>query len=300
MQTQTALITSRDPKGMQAVDIFEAAYNKARLDDSRAQRLNERGDELKIGISKLIAELSVSDRYTNEEVQSNYTYPKEYDGPKPIEEQIRALAKILGLDQANALEYTKNLPELPAGAEGWFAIPSSDGLKKLFPQIGNDAERYCAGVRLVHEKIATSREFYNHRDGQITPNRLRVHARTAHALDLIAEHQPGDILIVAGQLGMRHRGRSVRRARECFDSNEFGLGSLAVGIMILTHPERLSHHDDLWIDCAGDEFDDPGANVRFVRAPYFSFRDGRVGFDTFWFVSACDRYGAASAFVPQN
>lgn len=300
MQTQTALITSRDPKGMQAVNIFEAAYNKAKLDDSRAQRLNERGDELKIGISKLIAELSVSDRYTNEEVQSNYTYPKEYDGPKPIEEQIRALAKILGLDQANALEYTKNLPELPAGAEGWFAIPSSDGLKKLFPQIGNDAERYCAGVRLVHEKIATSREFYNHRDGQITPNRLRVHARTAHALDLIAEHQPGDILIVAGQLGMRHRGRSVRRARECFDSNEFGLGSLAVGIMILTHPERLSHHDDLWIDCAGDEFDDPDAVVRFAHAPYFYFHGGKVRFGTYWFGNASDFYGAASAFVPQN
>ena len=124
------------------------------------------------------------------QTQTVYTYPNEYDGPKPIEEQVTALAEILGLDPAQALEYAKNLPELPAGAEGWFAIPSSDGLKKLFPKIENDAERYCAGVRLVHEKIAASRKLYNRCDGQITPNRLRVHARTAHALDLVAEAWP--------------------------------------------------------------------------------------------------------------
>ena len=246
-----------------------------------------------------LADLSTG-KFEDEEVQSNYTYPREYDGPKPIEEQIKALAEILGLDPAHALEYAKNLPELPAGAEGWFAIPSSNGLKKLFPQIENDAERYCAGVRLVHEKIATSRKFYNWRDGQITPNRLKVHARTAHALDLVAENQPGDILIVAGQLGMRHRGRSVRRARECFDSNEFGLGSLAVGSVVLTHPNRLVRWEELDMDCSGDEFDDPDAGVRFDRAPFFNFNDGKVKFDTYWFVDASGRYGSASAFVPQS
>ena len=35
------LITSRDPKGQQATTVFEAAYNKAKLDDDGAQRLNE-------------------------------------------------------------------------------------------------------------------------------------------------------------------------------------------------------------------------------------------------------------------
>jgi len=300
MQTQTALITSRDPKGMQAVNIFEGAYNKAQLDDSRAQRLNERGDKLKDGILKLIAELSVSDRYADEEAQSNYTYPKEYDGPKPIEEQITALATILGLDPSNALAYAKGLTEFPDEAEGWFAIPSNDGLKKLFPKTGNDAERYCAGVRLVHEKIGASRKFYNYRDGQITPNRLRVHARTAHALDLVAENQPGDILIVAGQLGMRHRGRSVRRARECFDSNEFGLGSLAVGSIILTHPNRLVRWEELDMDCAGDEFDDPDAGGRFGLAPYFLFNDSKVKFVSVWCDCASGHYGSVSGFVPQS
>ncbi|MDP1709756.1 MAG: hypothetical protein Q8L21_02630 [Candidatus Komeilibacteria bacterium] len=54
----TTLITSRDDKGRHAVGLFEVAYNKAGLDDDRAQRLNERGGELQDGITKLIAELT--------------------------------------------------------------------------------------------------------------------------------------------------------------------------------------------------------------------------------------------------
>src|SRR3990167_7425135 len=192
MTMSQTLITSRDPKGLHAVGLFEAVYNKSKLDEARAQRLNERGGELQDGIAKLIAELSVSNQYANEEVRSSYTYPKEYKGPKPIANQIKALAKIFDLDPSHAT------------------------------------------------KFADSQSFYNYREGQITPAQLRVHARTAHALDLIAETQKGDILIVAAQLGMRHRGKSVRRAREVFVGSEFGLGSLAVGSIVLTHPERLA------------------------------------------------------------
>jgi len=238
-------------------------------------------------------------QYRDEEVSSNYIYPKEYKGPKPIIDQINALAKILGLDPSQALEYTKSLPQLPDGAEGWFAILSDTGLQKLFPQITDPAERYCKGVRLIHEKIADSRSFYNYREGQITSAHLRVHTRTAHALDLIAENQPGDILIVAGQLGMRHRGRSVRRAREVFVSNEFGLGSLAVGSIILTHPERIVRWKELDMDCSGDEFS-PVADGSFSRAPIFVFHDGKVRFGADWVGDAYDRYGSASGFVPQN
>lgn len=300
MQTQTALITSRDPKGMQAVSIFEAAYNKAKLDNFRAQRLNERGDELKKGISNLIAELSISDRYVDEEVESNYIYPKEYDGPKLIEEQVTALAEILGLDPSNALECAKNLPELPVGAEGWFAIPSNNGLKKIFPKIEDDVERYCAGVRFVHKKIATLCNFYNYRDEQITSDCLQVHARTVHALNLITEHQPGDILIVAGQLGMRHRGRSVRRARECFDFNEFGLGVLAVSSIFLNHSNRLVRWEELDMDCSGDEFDDPTFDARFAHVYVFSFDVFEVWFATDWCGRFYGRSGSVSAFVPQS
>ena len=293
------LITSRDPKGLHAVGLFEAVYNKSKLDEARAQRLNERGGELQDGIAKLIAELSVSNQYANEEVCSSYTYPKEYKGPKPINDQIKAIAKIFGLDPSHALEFAKTLPELPNGAEGWFAIPSVDALAaKHFPEVTDPIQKYCQAVQLVHTKIADSRSFYNYREGQITPAQLRVHARTAHALDLIAETQKGDILIVAAQLGMRHRGKSVRRAREVFVANEFGLGSLAVGSIVLTHPERLVRWEELDMDCSGDEFS-PGADGGFSRSPCFYF-DGGV-----WFVARFvgvpprDGFGSVSGFLSQ-
>lgn len=293
------LITSRDPKGLHAVGLFEAAYNKSKLDDARAQRLNERGGELQDGIAKLIAELSVSNQYANEEVRSSYTYPKEYKGPKPIVDQIKAIAKIFGLDPSQAIEFAKNLPALPEGAEGWFAIPSVDALaKKHFPEVTDPVQKYCQAVQLVHAKIAASRSFYNYREGQITPAQLRVHARTAHALDLIVETQKGDILIVAAQLGMRHRGKSVRRAREVFVANEFGLGSLAVGSIVLTHPERLVRWEELDMDCAGDEFS-PEADGDFSRSPCFRFRGGGVGFDTYFVDFPYDYFGSVSGFLSQ-
>jgi len=293
------LITSRDPKGLHAVGLFEAVYNKSKLDEARAQRLNEHGGELQDGIAKLIAELSVSNQYANEEVCSSYTYPKEYKGPKPINDQIKALAKIFDLNPSHALEFAKTLPELPNGAEGWFAIPSVDALAaKHFPEVTDPIQKYCQAVHLVHTKIADSRSFYNYREGQITPAQLRVHARTAHALDLIAETQKGDILIVAAQLGMRHRGKSVRRAREVFVANEFGLGSLAVGSIVLTHPERLVRWEELDMDCSGDEFS-PVADGDFSCAPFFYFYDGKVEFGARWCDRADGHYGSASAFLSQ-
>ncbi len=293
------LITSRDPKGLHATGLFEAAYNKSKLDETRAQRLNERGGELQDGIAKLIAELSQSNQYANEEVRSNYTYPKEYKGPKPIANQIKAIAEIFGLDPSHALEFAKTLPELPNGAEGWFAIPSVDALAaKHFPEVTDPTQKYCQAVQLVHTKIADSRSFYNYREGQITPAQLRVHARTAHALDLIAETQKGDILIVAAQLGMRHRGKSVRRAREVFVVNEFGLGSLAVGSIVLTHPERLVRWEELDMDCSGDEFS-PEADGVFSKSPCFSFYGGKVRFDTHFVVRPLGFFGSVSGFLAQ-
>ncbi len=293
------LITSRDDKGRHTVNLFAIEYDKAKLDNVRAQRINERGGELQEGISKLIAELSISDRYADEEVSSSYTYPKEYIGPKPIKEQVIAIATIFDLDPTQAPKFAKDLPKLSDGAEGWFAIPSVYAIaKKHFPEVIDPGEKYCRSVQFVQEKISGSRKFYNYRDGKITSNHLRVHARTAHALDLIAENQPGDILIIAAQLGMSHRGRSVRRAREVFVENEFGLGSLAVGSIVLTHPERLIRWEKLDMDCPGDEFS-PVADGDFSGAPVFGFDDGGVGFVTSGVDFAGGRYGSASGFVPQ-
>lgn len=249
-----------------------------------------------------LTELSSTDKFKDEEVRSNYTYPPEYTGVKPIGEQVDILAKIFGLSLGYTSEWIeKVLPTLtlPEGADGWFAIPSLDAIRKrFFPEVKDDAEAYCRAVQLVHEKLGASRKFYNYREGQITKDRLRVHTRTAHALDLIAEHQKGDILIVPAQFGLRHRGRSVRRAREVFTSKEFGLGAFAVGCMALTHPERFVRWEQLHTDAPGDEFA-PDAVGGFSSAPLFLWYGGKLWFAADWFGAQCALYGSVSAFLPQ-
>ncbi|MDD4762061.1 MAG: hypothetical protein PHZ25_03515, partial [Candidatus Pacebacteria bacterium] len=209
-------------------------------------------------------------------------------------------AKIFDLEPISALKYAKNLPQLPDGAEGWFAIPLVYALAaKHFSEVTNPAKKYCRAIRFMHTKIASSRSFYTcYKKGQITPAQLRISARTSHAQGLIAEKQAGDIMIIAAQLGLRHRGRSVRRAREVFMENEFGLGSFAVGSIFLTHPEREVQWKQLHVDCAGDEFSSEADND-FSDTPYFDFCDGKVKFNAYWCGFAYGSYGSASGFLTQ-
>ena len=83
------------------------------------------------------------------------------------------------------------------------------------------------------------------------------------------------------------------------NSLQFGLGAFAVGCMLLTHPERLQHYDDLWVDCAGDEFS-PDADGAFGMAPYFYSSGGALKFDTYFVGHAHGHCGSASGFVSQS
>lgn len=292
-------VTHRDSKGLKFMSIVEAQYDKAGLSEDEAQHVNE-APGLADLVANFIAESRLTDKFNSEEVSSNYTYPKEYKGPKPIVDQIKAIAEIFGLNPTGALEYAKNLLALPNGAEGWFAVPSFMAIaNKAFPEDRDEALQYCRAIEIVLEKIAASRSFYNYRKGEIAPDHLRIVVRTAHALDLLAKTQNGsEILIVAAQLGMRHRGRSVRRAREVFVANEFGLGSLVVGSIILTHPERLVRWEELDMDCAGDEFAS-GADGVFSNAPIFGFFVGKVRFDADDIDYPHGFFGSVSGFLPQ-
>lgn len=290
-------VTTRDSKGLKFMAVVEAAYNKAGLTEEEAQRVNDTS-----GLSDVVTDFITQNRTTNkfkdEEVRAAYGYPKEYKGPKPIEQQIKAITEIFGLDPALALEYAKKLPVLPEGAEGWFATPSVDALaQKHFPEVTDPAEKYCRALQLVHQKIVASRSFYNYRDGQIDTAHIKVSARTLEKMNQIVAQQKGDILIIAAQLGKRHGGRSVRRAREVFVATEYGLTSVAGGSIVLVHPERLFRWEELDIDMAGDEFSDDG-DGSFGHAPCFHF-DVKAEFGTKDVSHPHDDYGSASGFVSQ-
>ena len=288
MTTQSPLITSKDSKGLHFITLCEVVYNKARLDGTHAQRLNERGGELQAGLKKLIEELSVSDQYADEEVETNYNYPPQYR-VKPLAEQIETLAKLFNLDGTKAYAYASNLPMLPEGAEGWFAVPR-------FEAVGNT---YGDAVEKVIGLIAKSRKLKNWREGQLHERYLRQSERTQWMMAKLVEGQEGDTLVIPAQFGFRHRGKSVRRARETFYDNEFGLGAFAVGTMLLIHPEREVEWEQLHIDCSGDECS-PDAGGQFVGAPIFGWGVGELRFGYDWAGGAGERYGSASGFLPQE
>lgn len=279
--------------GRFATDAVEKTLAEFDLDKSGAQRVIEHGDEFASGIretiTRLLQDLSVSDKFKKEEVESSHGYLSGYK-PKSIDEQIHRLQELFPhLETTNILDV--NRKTLPHGAEGWFAIPN---WKKIAPT-------YNEAVEIVVDMIKQTRgeKFYNCSDGELGPERLRQTTKTTEAFQRLGVEQRGcSMLVVPAQFGIRHRGRSVRRAREVFAYNEFGLGAFATGIMLLTHPERIMHDDDLWIYCSGDEYDSPNSDDRFGHIPYFFSGDGNVGFDMFWFDEIYDHCGSASGFLP--
>ena len=269
----------------------DLALGKTEADQDGWQRVLEHGDELRNAIAEVVVsktrELSLSNQFADEEVASSYGYPSGYK-PKGITEQTTRLRELFpGIGYAN--EQLAQQP-LPPNAEGWFAIPRWQKVAPTYPE----------AVQKVLDMIKKTRgKFYNHRDGQIDAQHLRQSAKTAEMLQALGEQQKDhDILVVPCQFGKRHAGRSVRRAREVMSASEFGLDAFSVGIMLLTHPERLQDYNDLWIDVPGDEFSD-GGDSSFGRAPYFRFGDDRLGFDAGGVSGAHDRFGSASAVLPQ-
>jgi hypothetical protein len=147
--------------------------------------------------------------------------------------------------------------------------------------------------------LASKRRVDNRIGGKSGPEYLHQSERSVLAEAILAEQQPGnDILVVAAQAGLLHRGCSARRSRVVMAGNEFGLGALAVGCMLLTHPERLSSSETLMIDCAGDEYSLRG-DGHFDRVPLYDFDISGIEFSIFYEDRARNLWGTPSGFVFQ-
>jgi len=275
------------------------ALDKVPLDTDGMQMVLSHGDEIRTAVAEVIIaktrEFSVSNQFANEEVKSPYAYPAGYE-VKSLERQTdilrQALPKLsLGTDVAGHVKFFdeyRTTTKLPAGAEGFFIIPRWQKV----------AATYGEALEEVLALLDKSRKFYNYRSGQLGAKQLRQSVRTSAMLAKLAEGQPGDFIVLPAQLGLRHRGRSVRRAREVFLANEFGLDVFTVACILLTHPEREQVWEQLHIDCAGDEYS-PDADGQFESAPFFVFSGGKLKFDAHWVGDAFGNYGSASAFSPQ-
>ena len=227
-----------DQQNKQLQELLGAAVQEAyqtaieHLDRQSAQTVLDKGKTLRSEVACKVVEIihrnTASDKFMDEEMGSNRVYPPTYR-VRAVEAQVTALRGYFP-SLGSCIEKLGRRP-LPDGAEAWFVIPRWQSL----------AQTYNEAVQVVLEVLATKRRFSNRIIGRLGPEYLRQSERTKLAEKILSEQQEGsDLLVVAAQAGLLHRGSSARRTRVAMAGNEFGMGVFAFACMLLTHPERLS------------------------------------------------------------
>jgi hypothetical protein len=252
--------------------------------ESVLQSYNQLKSEITEQIVATIQRHAVSNKFLNEAVGSDRGYPANYR-IRPIEAQTTELRTAFP-QLGSCIEKLARLP-LPESAEGWFAIPRWQAL----------APTYNEAVEMMLAALGKRRRFSNRIAGKLTATFLRQISRSKLAEEILADQQAGnDMLVVAAQAGMLHRGSSARRTRAAMAGNEFGLGVFAFAAMLLTHPERLSSSDTLMVDCCGDEYSILG-DATFDRVPLFDFDPSGIEFSMFYEDRARNLWGSPTGFL---
>src|SRR3989338_2278219 len=142
METLITTVTDGQKKQVKrfAEDAVDRAIAEGLLDKDGIQKLIENGDEFQARIVTGIKELSVSNQFANEEVQSSYAYTKGHK-VKGITEQTNILRQLFpGIGFAD--EKLADQP-LPPNAKGLFAIPKWE---KFAPTYGEAVEKVLAMI----------------------------------------------------------------------------------------------------------------------------------------------------------
>lgn len=221
--------------------------------------------------------------FADEELPSRRGYPAAY-APRPAAEQAAILRRWFPRLGATVPDAPTRLPD---GAESWFVIPD-------WRQVH---DTYNGAVVAALHALGEARPSTMPRIERLGPLSLRAHARTAELQARLPPADASGLRLVAAQFGFRHRGCSVRRARARFADGECGLTLFAAAAMLLTHPERIAQFDQLYLDCAGDEYS-ASDEQQFSEAPYFRFLDGRLAFGTSWIGYTDPYFGSGSMFLP--
>ncbi|HBC39711.1 TPA: hypothetical protein DDY56_03480 [Candidatus Uhrbacteria bacterium] len=273
---------------------FEAVLDELGFSKKTAQRVVMGGaacqELLKEHFRSVLTQLASPQEFADEEVESSYGYLSRDRQPRSVTEQANRLREIFqGIGYAN--EMLANLPVLN-GAEGKFVIPP---WQKVAATYGEAVQ-----IMLGKLRVECGEKFVNYIEDKLGAKHLREGIAKKAALRKLAKEQKGfDLLVVDGQFGFLHRGRSVRHARVVMqDGGQFGFGAFENGIMILTHPDRLKKYGDLWLDCAGDEYSHEAVG-QFPSAPLFVFLDGNLRLDTRDIARPYGHCGSSSGFSLQ-
>lgn len=241
---------------------------------------------------------------------------------KPIEDQIKNISQIFGLNPESALSFVQarsflqkeealryveeksSLPEnyvhLPDEADGWFALPQmscffpSDLTITEFKQ----GEHYCSLLNLILYELSrkVSFESFCSRE-RINSQNLKRNQKTELCLEKLESEQPGDIIIIPAQFGKRHAGISSKEVveKKLLDK-EFPFGAFEVGCMILTHLNRFAHGNELDVDCPGDIFQEDKEGSLLCCPNYFTSVK-KIGFTMGSAEEHQDSYGSVTGFL---
>ncbi len=234
------------------------------------------------------------------EVVPEYGYTR-YQTPVSLASQIKVLKEFFpGIEDPNPELYSwvlQGLSKMPAGAEGWFAVPNW----RKYPAIFGDrydtaAEAAFAVLKRVRGGMFRESEYMSEEQSQQPPSRIakffsrmrqlgpgfqhlrESRLKEAAMLELIVKQKDAGILIFPAQFGKLHGGESIDRALRNQGKGEFGLGAFEIAVMLVMHQKRLESSDDLAIDCAGDEVY-PWKHSSEHRWAYFSFQGDTILID---------------------
>jgi len=200
-------------------------------------------------------------------------YPECYQHTS-VEEQIAVLREFWPeLNPGSRIKELESRPIL-SGSEGVWAIPKWESIA------GSYGDALDTWIFPALATLSDSGFYYGSRFDALGSDYLR---RNEHVQEVFAKmnaQQDGDILIIQAQFGAHHRTRASLSSRRACMPKEFGLTTFAVACMLLTHPNRLVAHNNLWADCPGDEYHH-AHNKKFSHTPAFSFYAGKIFFSTY-------------------
>lgn len=264
------------------------------LEKNSIQRVIKKGERLDADIrsaaKEMVKELSLKSKYPDEEVESDYGYTSYWE-PRSITDQYRILKKHFQLYDLPDMDMIFQRTVIPA--EGWFLIPRWEAIAESYDEAICKilAKVKKTGVKKIAKVINRSRcmDSSNHFLKE-TPEKIEAIRKQN------VDQGNRNYTVLPAQFGIRHRGLSLRKANEeHFRSNEFSLGLFEIGVMLLTHPERLRQSDDLSIMCGGDHFLSRYGTIS-MRVPVLTCENGHIFFGEYRKNNAYSHCGVATAF----
>ncbi len=198
--------------------------------------------------------------------------------PKSVNEQVKRLRKLF---PNSKFQESEKSDEQGFVIPTWSSIACSyqKALEKVFDRIGK-----LEGI-----------EFSNWHLGKQDENNLRHNTRTISIFNSVLESQAhGNYVVANAHMGKHSLGKSPNEVLAEIDGGvNFGLTGFHVGIIILTHFDRIAGRGDMWINCLGDEIITSTKN-EFNGVPFYTITNKKIWFCGHDRNCKFDRFGSAT------